>query len=323
MTTALVFAGSSFIGGHLCRRLRQAGLEVTATARSGDVVGGLQRCDLTAPGEVEEVVARARPRWVFQCAGATRAHDPNELYRLHVDGTLAVLGAVARHVPAAPVVLMGSAAEYGPVPPEALPVKEDYPAMPPSFFGASKLAQTHAARAAAAEWELGVLVVRPFNVIGPGLPAHYFAAALAARLQTSKRNGLSGEFPVVNPDATRDFVDVRDVVEAMLGLVARAAPPAGSLEVYNIASGEEMPVRAVAAKLCRLAGDFRAVGAGAGKSRSGIQRSCGDPSKLKKAIGWAPRVGWEQSIEDLWRGFTDRPAERACADPGGTVEVNR
>ncbi len=50
--------------------------------------------------------------------------------------------------------------------------------------------------------------------------------------------------------------------------------------------------------------------AGAGRSRSGIPRSCGDASRLCAATGWAPRINWEQSTDDLWyslaRGSTPR-----------------
>jgi GDP-4-dehydro-6-deoxy-D-mannose reductase len=238
------------------------------------------------------------------------------MYGLHVGGTLNVLSAVVRHAPAAPVVLLGSAAEYGPVPPEALPVNEDYPAAPRSFFGASKLAQTHAAQAAAAEWNLGVVVVRPFNVIGPGLPPHYFAASLAERMMKARAAGARGDVPVVNADATRDFVDVRDVAHALLGLMTRAAPVAGEAVLYNIASGREVPLRAVAQKLCALAGDFRAVDAGSGHSRSGISRSCGDASRLRDAIGWGPGIGWERSVEDLWRSMVGTGRSRqGCESP--------
>jgi GDP-4-dehydro-6-deoxy-D-mannose reductase len=306
MATALVLAGNSFVGRHLCRALREAGVRVVATTRKADGPPGAERCDLTDRERVEAVVAAARPQWVFQCAGATRTNDPRPLYRLHVEGTLNVLAAVARHVPAAPVVLLGSAAEYGPVAPEALPVAEEHPGAPRSFFGASKLAQTQAGQAAAAEWNLSVLVVRPFNVIGPGLPRHYFAAALAERLLQAEAVGSSGEVPVVNADATRDFVDVRDVAEALLGLVTRGAPPAGTMALYNIASGRETMLLAVAEKLCALAGGFKAVDAGAGRSRSSISRSCGDAARLRETTGWVPRIGWERSIEDFWRWFSAR-----------------
>jgi GDP-4-dehydro-6-deoxy-D-mannose reductase len=303
MATVLVLAGNSFIGRHLCRTLQERGLRVVATARGADLPPGTERCDLTDRDRVEEVVAAARPQWIFQCAGATHTDDPRLLYGLHVGGTLNVLAAVARHAPAAPVALLGSAAEYGPVAPEALPLKEDYPAVPQSFFGASKLAQTQAGQAAAAEWNLSILVVRPFNVIGPGLPPQYFAASFAERLLRAKAAGTSGDVPVVNADATRDFVDVRDVAEALVELMTRAAPCAGTMALYNIASERETPLRAVAEKLCGLAGGFRAVDAGAGRSRSSISRSCGDVSRLHGAIGWSPRVSWERSVADLWQAL--------------------
>jgi GDP-4-dehydro-6-deoxy-D-mannose reductase len=198
------------------------------------------------------------------------------------------------------VVLLGSAAEYGPVAPEALPVKEDHPAAPHSFFGASKLAQTQFGQAAAAEWNLSIVAARPFNVIGPGLPVQYFAASFAERLIQAKAAGTRGDMPVVNADTTRDFVDVRDVAEALVGLMTRAAPPRGTMALYNIASGCETPLRAIAERLCGLAGGFRAVDAGAGRSRSSISRSCGDASRLREAIGWSPQINWERSVADLW-----------------------
>jgi GDP-4-dehydro-6-deoxy-D-mannose reductase len=261
----------------------------------------MEHCDLTDRERVEAIVAGARPEWLFQCAGATRAKDPQDMYAVHVSGALNVLSAVARHSLGTKVIFLGSAAEYGPVEPAALPVSEDHATAPTSFFGASKLAQTHAARAAAADWKLSVIVVRPFNLLGPGLPRHYFAAALAERLRQAQATGQSGDMPVVNAAATRDFVDVRDVVQALVQLATRAAPPAGEMALYNVASGQEVPLLAVAQKLCTLAGGRQATDAGSGQSRSGIGRSCGDASRLRRATGWAPRLSWEQSVDDLWR----------------------
>ena len=189
-------------------------------------------------------------------------------------------------------------------------MKEDYAPAPRSFFGASKLAQTQVDQAAAAEWNLSVVVARPFNVIGPGLPPHYFAASFAQWLVKAKAPGATGDAPVVNADATRDFVDVRDVAEALLRLLTGAVPDAGTMALYNIATGRETPVREVAERLCELAGGFKAVDAEAGRSRSGITRSCGDASRLREAVGWTPRINWERSVADLWQALV-APARAA------------
>jgi GDP-4-dehydro-6-deoxy-D-mannose reductase len=319
METALLFAGGSFIGRRLCSALRHRGWRVAVTARPGSAADGAVPCDLVDAGRVAEVVARERPARVVQCAGATRTDDFREMFELHVGGTLNVLDAVRRHAPGAAVLLLGSAAEYGPAGADELPVAEGHVAPPRSFFGASKVAQTQAARAAAAAWGLRVLAARPFNVIGPGLPGHYFAAALAVRLRRMTAEGPPRPFPVVNAHATRDFIDVRDVAEALAGLLDGAVPPPGGFEVYNVATGVETSLLEAAAELGRLAGGFTPVPAGAAASRAAASRSCGDAGRLRRAIGWRLRYSWRESLADLWLseevGAAARP--QPAGDPGG------
>ncbi len=315
MSKAVVFAGRSFVGRHLCAALCQSGVDVVATARKedkkdiGDIGEGkgdipLFLCDLTVSGQVAELIERERPDWVIQCAGATHCSDPSEMNKLHVDGTRNVLSAVVRFAPHAIVLLLGSAAEYGPVPPEQLPVQEQQVCKPATPFGASKLAQTQLAKAAAEEWGLRVLTVRPFNILGPGLPEHYFAGALARRLRQLRSEGGPCEFPVANLHATRDWVDVRDVASALMALLYQASPEAGRMEIYNLATGIETPLRSVAHRLGQLAGGFVPIDAGVEVARAGIERSCGDARRLRRATGWEPRFTWEQSIDDMWRVFT-------------------
>jgi GDP-4-dehydro-6-deoxy-D-mannose reductase len=310
MTTAVVFAGHSFVGRPICEALGQMGVQVVTTSRapaSGGVHprrdqpgGSPLPCDLTDPTSVAAVLEASRPDWVVQCAGATRTTDPWQLYALHVQGTLAVLSAVAWHAPHARVVLFGSAAEYGAVAHHCLPVGENHPPCPLTSFAASKLAQTHLALAFAREHGLRVVTVRPFNILGPGLPEHYFAAVLARRLRQLRAAGDPGTIPVTNLHATRDFVDVRDIAEAIVLLLSRAAIEPGQMQIFNIASGVETALADVATFLCRLAGGFVPVEGGDAGSRGGITRSRGDANKLRRATGWTPRRTWQESLLDLW-----------------------
>jgi nucleoside-diphosphate-sugar epimerase len=229
-----------------------------------------------------------------------------EMDRLHLDGTRNLLEAMVQHVPESVTVLFGSAAEYGEVAASDLPVREDYPARPESDFGKSKLAQLHLAEDIAAQRALRVLVVRPFNIVGPGLPDHYLPAALARRLRQELTIRRNGPFPIVNGHATRDWVDVRDVAEAVIVLLRQSVPAPGKVELYNIASGQETAVLEMAQKLCDLAGSgFTAVPAGTESSRSGIQRSCGDATRFRTAVGWQPRISWQESVTDLWHASTN------------------
>ena len=314
MATALLLAATSFIGRHLAKELSGRQHHVVPTARRAGMFPDGAVLDLFLADDLARLVARHRPDWIIQCAGGTRTRDPRELYRLHVGVAETLLRAVRDHVPGAVVVFFGSAAEYGPVPPAELPVAESHPADPRDFFGASKLAQTQLARAAARQWNLRTLVVRPANVIGPGLGRQYLAAALAARIATLlERGDADRELAVVNAGATRDFVDARDVARAVRLLLTRARPDPGASEVYNIATGRETPVSEVARILGEVAGGgVRITDAGPGESRSDIQRSSCDSRKLALATGWKPRITAERSLADLWREMRSGGVDPLC-----------
>jgi nucleoside-diphosphate-sugar epimerase len=298
--TALVLAGGSFVGRHLCRRLRARRLAVVGTGRGED----MGYCDIGDRQSVRELFIRVDAAYVFVCAAATApAAAAEEMYRVHVTGTLNVLRAAVDYLPDAVLVFLGSAAEYGVVAPEYLPVSEDHPIQPASLFGASKAAQSQLALTAAVDWNLRVLVARPFNLLGPGLPEHYLAAALAARL---RREGATGQpLAIRNADATRDFVDVRDAAEALAALIEKAVPRPGCPRVFNIAAQQETSVLDVARFLCELHGGRSALPVGSAGSRSGIWRSCGDATRLRQATGWRPAIDWRQSVRDMWEQASD------------------
>jgi nucleoside-diphosphate-sugar epimerase len=94
MSDALVFAGNSFIGRHLCRGLNEAGAEVVVAARSVNAHPGAWRGDLNNADDVDRAVAAVEPRWVFQCAGATQGAQAWAMFGLHLNGTLNVLAAM-------------------------------------------------------------------------------------------------------------------------------------------------------------------------------------------------------------------------------------
>lgn len=308
MADILIIAASSFIGRHICTTAAANGHRVTGTSREPKESSGHVRCDLTSAENVAEVINQVQPHWIIQCGAATASRDARELYNTHIFGTLNVLTAVAKHTPNARVLLMGSAAEYGAAPLEWLPLTEDRPARPGSFFGSSKLAQTELAQAAAQELKLRLVSVRPFNVIGPGLPDIYFATSLAQRLMKQRDQGATAgaKFEVTNATATRDFVDARDVAAACLSLLARPDDqwPIGTCDVFNICTGQETTLLEVATVLGNAAGGLKPAAGGVHNSRGGISRSAGSADKLTATTGWKPVISWQQSLQDLWSGLT-------------------
>lgn len=326
----LVFAASSFIGQHLCRALEAQGCNVIRTRRVPNNASYLA-CDLMDGTGVARVVQETAPEAIIQCGAATSSRDPRELYQTHVFGTLNLMEAVERYAPAARVILMGSAAEYGSLPIDWLPLTEDRLPQPSSAFGASKLAQTQLAQALAQEKKLKIACVRPFNVLGPGLPDIYFATSLAKRLLTVTGPGTRSqaeienecasnttkEFEVTNASATRDFVDVRDVARACWALLERAPFDAGRCEVFNIATQRETTLLEMAQCLGELAGGQIPKEGGSHQSRGGINRSCGSYEKLARTTSWEPQISWQQSVTDLFHSLLIRSGESATSGIAG------
>lgn len=303
MNPALVIAANSFLGRHLCNRLTAAAIPFRPAGRSR--LPGFLPCDLTNVEQVESILANVRPQWIFSCAGATAQQSRAEMIALHVHGTQNLLRAVERHVPDCVVVLFGSAAEYGRQ--ISLPINEDAEPNPTSAYGQTKLEQTMLAQLFAAERGLKVHNLRPFNMLGPGIGPNYFAGAFCDRLLDARRTHSRDPMSVTNPHATRDWIDVRDVADAAVRLAAEV-PATG--QIVNVATGIETPVLAVADALCRAAGEFRAITAEGSVSRSGIDRSCGDASRLRKLLKWSPAFNWRISATETWSHF--RQVKRAA-----------
>ncbi|NBO91757.1 MAG: NAD-dependent epimerase/dehydratase family protein [Planctomycetia bacterium] len=280
----LVIAGNSFIG----RAVRlMMGSDAVAVSRHGPLA-----CNIVDPLSVDAVIKSLKPDAIINCAGVVDSPDIAPFYDVHVRGTINLIDSIRRHVPKSPLVLIGSAAEYGPVANKSLPITEDcYPA-PTGVYGASKLAQTQLGIVAVHSFGLRVRTGRLFNVIGPDLPLRYFVASMAHRLQSRSD---STSFQVSNLNATRDFIDSRDAASALIAL-SHSSTPDG---VYNVATGKETSLRDVATFLGSLAGGCTPVDGPIHAGRSDVSRSCADISRLK-SIGWKQQYDWHDSIMKLW-----------------------
>ncbi|MBC7678330.1 MAG: NAD-dependent epimerase/dehydratase family protein [Pseudorhodobacter sp.] len=197
--------------------------------------------DLSRPGDALLLVEQVQPDVVLHLAGGPRP-DVSELYARNVLTGLQMLEACASSAPAAQVVLVGSAAEYGG---SELPITEDAPLAPVSEYGRAKAAQTRVAQAVAARDGLAVTVLRPFNVVAADLPSSSALGNLRRQLlagQGRQRTVVCGR-----TDVRRDFVAAADVAGAMLALAV--APPGG---VLNLCSGTGSSVNEVLQAMCRL-----------------------------------------------------------------------
>jgi nucleoside-diphosphate-sugar epimerase len=285
----LLFGATGFIGRHV--RERVAGAQVVTVSRTpgaGDVC-----LDLASAGsaDVAGLIDDAAPDVVINCAGVTRG-DPRELVRGNVVAVANLIRGLAVTRPTATrLVHLGSAAEYGAVP-AGVPVTEAARPNPVGPYGVTKLAGTEIVRASA----LDAVVLRVFNPIGPGVPASTLAGRVLVEL---RRPG--DEIRVGSLAAYRDFVDVRDVADAVF---ATACAPGPLPRVLNVGSGEATSLREVVHALIQVSGAGRRVmeSASAGSDRSlEVHWQQAHIGTIGRVVGWRPATGLTTSLLDLWK----------------------
>jgi GDP-4-dehydro-6-deoxy-D-mannose reductase len=213
--------------------------------------------------------------------------------------TLSLLEAVRAEAPGAVLVAVSSGEVYGP--PERLPVGEDAPLRPRNPYAVSKAAGDLLAGFYADAHGLRIVRPRPFNHAGPGQPPIYALASFARQVAAGLESGAD-PIPLVtgNPDARRDFTDVRDVVRAYR-LLAEAGEPG----VFNVCSGRSVSAREQVAALAAATGAAIAHEVDPGLVRAHeVMEIRGSAARLRDATGWEPEIPLERTLADTvawWR----------------------
>ncbi|NYI40441.1 GDP-4-dehydro-6-deoxy-D-mannose reductase [Demequina lutea] len=103
--------------------------------------------------------------------------------------------------------------------------------------------------------------------------------------------------PVGNLSTYRDYLDVRDVAQAYLALVAS---PTHQHLVYNVCSGVSIAGTEIRGRICAAMGiPMPATCADPTCYRSvDAQKVTGSSERLREEFGWAPQYALAQSIED-------------------------
>jgi GDP-4-dehydro-6-deoxy-D-mannose reductase len=166
---------------------------------------------------------------------------------------------------------------------------------PVTPYATSKAAAEVGALEVAKQTGLRVIVVRPFPHIGQGQASRFVVPGFIERIRLAKRTGA----PVVNTgnlDPVRDFLDVRDVVEAYVALLERGT--AG--ETYNVASGEGIRLEDLFYRIASLVKHRVLPERDASLARaSDIPHLVGNADKLRAATGWAPRFPLDQTLQSM------------------------
>lgn len=336
----MVTGGAGYIGSHAAQYMLERGDDVlivdnlyrghlAAVDRLAGSLGDPSRltfaeADCTDRDRMTEFMRTNRVEAVIHFAALAyvgeSVESPLDYHRVNTGGMTAMLSACER-AGVARFIFSSTCATYGQ--PEAQPISEDTPQHPINPYGASKL---HAERVLAdyadacraAGKPFAAAALRYFNVAGAdpsGLlgewhvpETHLVPIILEAAAGRRDRVTVHGDdYPTPDGTCIRDYVHVRDLVEAHAAVLDRLEP--GELRRYNIGTGTGHSVAEVIESARRVTG--RGFTVEVGPRRPGDPpRLVADASKIEREIGWHARY---TTIDEIVRTAWDW----SRANPGG------
>jgi GDP-4-dehydro-6-deoxy-D-mannose reductase len=320
---ALVTGADGFVGQHLVAELLAHGFTVAASALdlppgrstlTSDQIASVEwkAADVRDRDALFRLVAATRPNRIYHLAGfssgALARQCASDAVHVNVGGTVNLCEAVVSVREQAPdydprILVMGSCDAYGDAAGDGVPLTEDMSLRPVSAYGLSKAGQELAAHTYRRAHGLRMLVVRGFNLVGPGQEPPFVVPEFALQVARISLGEVEPLVRVGNLDVERDFTDVRDGVRALRLLMDLDAPGAA----YNVASGRTVRIGTILDWIVDEAGVEVEIEVVSGRvRREELAVVAGDATRIGEDTGWAPERDVEESVRETYRWLRNR-----------------
>jgi GDP-mannose 4,6-dehydratase len=302
-----------FIGSHLANRLVENGDEVYGLVRrvanrNLDVLGNalkdvtLVSGDITDYASTRNALKSANPSVVFHLAALSPVRDsferPFEYLQANFQGTMNMAHALLELPdPKTRKLIAASTAEVYGIQGEQ-PLKESLPLKPSSPYAVTKAAGDMYLQMMFNSFDLHGTVMRPTNSYGRKFEKTFMVEYLVTKM-------LKGETIYVGaPDSVRDYMYVDDHVNAYV-LVAKN--PKANGQTYNAGTGLGVTNRELAELIAKKVGyDVGKIKFGSYPPGYPLRPLVSDqpylvldPAKIKKEIGWAPKVDLSEGLDKV------------------------
>ncbi len=307
MTRILITGATGFVGSHLVDCLVQNEYELFGVNRTIPQLAPGSKpnltwysCDICDQKTLEQIIDLVNPDVIFHLAGVLKSSDAQAFYRVNVQGTVALLEAVIALGLAPKILVANSSAVYG-LGTSTKPILEQFDLEPLTHYAVSKAAQEMVTRRYFLTYGLPIICVRTFNLIGPGQSAEFACSAFARQIALAELKQEPVTIATGNLTAFRDFVDVRDAVQAYVLLFKLGQ--AG--QVYNVCCEKAVSIQhclEILLEMTRI--PFTTIVDPTLVQSNDVSYQLGSAAKLYNLTGWKPNITLQQSLAgllDYWR----------------------
>ena len=261
--------------------------------------------DLSDRKSLRDIIKRVSPHYIFHLAGSGKKDDLSSLLLANVLSTQNLLESILdlKSIKTR-VIIPGSAAEYGIVSQEDMPVKESYPLKPINFYGFVKMYQTILALNFYKSG-LDIVVGRIFNTVGWGSPQRLAIGNFAHQISLIERGKKNTTINTEGLSSKRDYLDIQDVCSALIAVAEKGKRG----EIYNICSGKSYKLGELLNSLIKISNCRKYTPKPPHISPLEIKDIRGSNKKIKKATGWNPKVKIIESLKNTLDYYREKNGE--------------
>lgn len=319
MKKVLITGVSGFVGGYFVHHLanHDNSMEIFGISRSKpswDFVHvnpellenhHFYLADLNNIPKLKGIIQKIQPDYILHLAAQSSVAEswvsPVDSFMNNTNIFLNIIDTVRLNDNGARVLSVGSSEQYGIVAEADLPLKEESPQHPANPYAVARVAQEQLARIYAEGYGIDICCTRSFNHCGPGQNERFVVSGIVKQFVLISNGMQEPVIHIGNGSIIRDFVDVRDVVNAYALLLMNGKRG----DVYNICSGTGRTIRSIVQDLSEIL----KIPVKISEEQSHIRpvdnpRIVGSNEKMRKEFGWQPSVRFEDTLRsmcDCWK----------------------
>ena len=308
----LITGGAGFIGSHLAEKLIARGDQVVVVDNfsTGSIMNlsGIKERIIFQEGNIlnKDVIDKlvSESDYVVHLAAALGVFNivnkPLESLKTNLQGSEVALEACDRH--RKPILIASTSEIYGKN--DKLPLNEEddriigHPLKSRWSYSEAKAVDESLAYFYYLEKKLPIRIVRFFNTVGPRQVGHY-GMVVPRFVNAALKNEPLSVFG--SGDQIRCFCHVTDAVKALL-LVMDSEKAVG--QVFNVGNNSQISIMELARKVIEITGSKSSIEKIAYEKAylegfEDMKRRVPDISKIKRVLGWEPKINLDQIIKDI------------------------
>jgi GDP-mannose 4,6-dehydratase len=261
----------------------------------------LHEGDITDVYALDNIIEKVKPDWVFHLASQSFVpysnSNPLDTNNTNCAGTANLLEVLRKRAPQARIIFAGSSEEYGKQ--TEFPIDEDNPLTPNTLYGCSKVYGDLLCQSYSKNFGLHCVVSRAFNHEGWGRAPQFVTASIVRQMCAIKA-GETTKLNLGDQSVHRDWSHVDDICHGYLLMAEKGQ--AGRVYVQGSGVATTVGEFLLEANEIINPGDWEIVSSVKPRPAE-IPYLCADPSRIKQELGWKPRKGLTEIIQDLYEYY--------------------